>query len=55
MTAPQSAEEQFSRRLREMGIVTRPRLPRDPARPVNPTPILMEGEPVSQTLIRERR
>lgn len=51
----ESPNQAFDRRLQETGLVTAPRLPRDPNRPPNPTPIVVEGEPLSQTLIRERR
>ena len=54
-TMAESPEQAFDRRLQETGLVTAPRLPRDPNRPPNPTPIVVEGEPLSQTLIRERR
>ena len=53
--AAETPEEKFSRLLRERGVVTQPRVPRDPNRPPNPTPIVAQGEPVSETLIRERR
>ncbi|HXE53021.1 MAG TPA: hypothetical protein VN541_08405 [Tepidisphaeraceae bacterium] len=55
---PQSSEtpeSAFDRELRRMGLVTAPRIPRDPNRPPNPTPVVVEGEPLSEQLIRERR
>lgn len=47
--------EEFDRRLYEMGLVSTPRLPRDPNRPINPTPLAIQGKPLSESLIEERR
>jgi len=53
--APETPEDAFDRKLREMGLVSTPRLPRDPSRPINPTPVVVQGKPLSESLIEERR
>jgi hypothetical protein len=52
---PQTPDDAFDRKLREMGLMSTPRLPRDPSRPINPTPVVVRGKPLSESLIEERR
>ena len=54
MTA-ETPEQALSRKLREVGLVQIPRLARDSGRPTSIVPAVVDGEPLSQTLIRERR
>jgi len=54
MTA-ETPEQALSRKLREVGLVHTPRLARDSGRPTSMVAVVVDGEPLSQTLIRERR
>ncbi len=49
-------EDEFAEEMERKGILTRPKGPRpDPDHYREPTLIQVEGEPVSETIIRERR
>lgn len=55
-TKPQMTEEEFARYLYEKGIIGRPPPPiTDFSRYENYQPVKVEGEPISETIIRERR
>jgi putative addiction module CopG family antidote len=48
-------EAEFERRLVAEGLLSRVPSPQDPARSRSFEPIRIEGEPLSETVIRERR
>jgi hypothetical protein len=49
-------EEEFAEEMERKGLITRPKGPRpDPATYREPTLIQIEGEPLSEQIIRERR
>jgi hypothetical protein len=48
-------EEQFKHRLLESGLMTNLPTPADPASRPHFEPIALEGEPLSETIARERR
>lgn len=51
---PQGPEDEVDRRLLEGGLIRQ--IPRRPAdRGPNPQPISVQGKPVSQTIVEERR
>jgi len=53
---PLMTEEEFAEEIERKGILTRPKGPRpDPATYRDPRLIEIEGEPLSETIIRERR
>jgi len=52
---PETPEEAFDRRLVESGVGTVPAMQRNPLRPINPTPIIIHGKLLSESLIEERR
>jgi putative addiction module CopG family antidote len=50
-----STEEEFKRQLLESGLMTRLPIPLDPASYQDFHPVELDGEPLSETIIRERR
>ena len=53
---PMMTEDEFEEEMERKGILTRPKGPRpDPAAYREPRLIEIEGEPLSETIIRERR
>ncbi len=53
---PTMSEEEFAQHLYEKGIIGKPPLPiTDFSRYENYVPVKVEGEPISETIIRERR
>lgn len=53
---PQMTEEEFAQHLYEKGIIGKPPPPiTDFSRYENYVPVKVEGEPISETVIRERR
>ncbi len=53
---PQMTEEEFAQHLYEKGIIGKPPPPQtDFSRYENYVPVKIKGEPISETIIRERR
>lgn len=53
---PQMTEEEFAQHLYEKGVIGKPPPPiTDFSRYENYVPVKVEGEPISETIIRERR
>ncbi len=51
-----TSEDEFERHLVEIGLMSRVPPPHDPNRPERDfEPVVIEGEPLSETIIRERR
>ena len=54
-TGPRMTEAEFKQHLLESGLISSLPTPADPASRPNFQPIALEGEPLSETIIRERR